>query len=465
MSAAPLALLGYLTCFAALALFTRAIGLRQRREAHRAAAALLGFRQYSPGLGFFSKSIALEGTAGESRVEVGEFLRDKQWVTRVAVDGGRTAAGPIPPALHLQLKRDVLFSSGGDLTGDQRFDDEVKVGGGRALALAVLDQEARDAFLAACTGSTPLVEDGVTTLEFSGQIKPETVVEQVRRAVALAERLAIPEPGEIPGALARQASGDRHPGVRLAAFETLVAGAGERSVIEAAARTLLADEHPELRLRAAMTLGDEGFATIAGLVRRPPAPRRAGEPEKLWWEITITGGGIQPDETLLQDTVAHDKRRARALAHLVDHHPRERVLPLVREALRAHGPLLVAALAAVTAIGDATDEEAAVAALGSGDEDVRRAAVDALAAVGTAAAVAPLREVIEQHAYELSLRSAVGAAIARIQERLTGAAAGQVSLAPGESAAGQVNLAGDRDSGRVALSEKRDPARSVGERS
>lgn len=462
MSPSPLLKIVYLAGMIAFVAGARALTLQQRRTRYREAATRLGFTWSSPG--FLIDAGRVEGALGDFRVEVSELVRDKQPVTRVAVESDGSTAGALPPALRLEPRRDLLLSSGGDLTGDQRFDDAVKVDGGRALALAVLDQATRDAFLAACTGCTPLVENGVTTLEFSGEIKPETVEEQVRRAVALAERLAAPEPGGIPVALARQAKGDRHPGVRLAAFEALAEGDGARGVLEGAARTLLADAHPELRLQAAMTLGDEGFPTLADLVRTPPPPRRAGEAEKLWWEITITGGGIQPDETLLQDTVAHDKRRARALAHLVAHHPRERVLPLVEEALRAHGPLLVAALAAVAAIGDATDEAAVVAALGSGDEEVRRSAVDALAAVGTAAAVAPLRELIEEHAYELSLRSAVSAAISRIQDRLTGAAAGQVSLAPGETAAGQVSLAGDRDAGRVALSEDAGPANGAGGR-
>ena len=84
------------------------------------------------------------------------------------------------------------------------------------------------------------------------------------------------------------------------------------------------------------------------------------------------------------------------------------------------------------------------------------AAAVALGRSGSAAAVAPLRR-LETASTDAAHRRAARQAIAEIQERLTGAFPGQLSLSEGES--GQLSLAED-EAGRVSLPEIDDPTPS-----
>jgi HEAT repeat protein len=135
-------------------------------------------------------------------------------------------------------------------------------------------------------------------------------------------------------------------------------------------------------------------------------------------------------------------------------HPRERVLPLVKAALQASGPLRVAALVAVAKIGDASLEADMIAAQESDIPQVRAAAVEALGAIGTTAAVPHLRALAERSGtLEFELRRAVDNAVAKIRSRFPAAGAGQVALAEeGDmSAAGRVSLTAGGAAGNVAL--------------
>jgi len=85
---------------------------------------------------------------------------------------------------------------------------------------------------------------------------------------------------------------------------------------------------------------------------------------------------------------------------------------------------------------------------------VKLAAAVALGRSGSAAAVASLRQ-IETASPDAAHRRAARQAIAEIQERLTGASPGQLSLAEGES--GQLSLSEDAV-GRVSLPENDDPS-------
>jgi hypothetical protein len=83
---------------------------------------------------------------------------------------------------------------------------------------------------------------------------------------------------------------------------------------------------------------------------------------------------------------------------------------------------------------------------------VARAAIEALALRGTVLAVAPLRSAIEYHLLDFGLRRSAQAAIARIQSRLEGAEAGQISIAVGEGEAGQLSL-NDGAAGALSLDQ------------
>jgi HEAT repeat protein len=81
------------------------------------------------------------------------------------------------------------------------------------------------------------------------------------------------------------------------------------------------------------------------------------------------------------------------------------------------------------------------------------AAANALARVGTTAAVLPLKELAEHTSHHPEIRKAARQAIAEIQSRLPGASPGQLSLAGTE--AGQLSLA-QAEAGQLSLAK--DPA-------
>jgi HEAT repeat protein len=103
-------------------------------------------------------------------------------------------------------------------------------------------------------------------------------------------------------------------------------------------------------------------------------------------------------------------------------------------------PVLVAAVAALADRRLADAAPSAVALLHSPARDVRIAAVATLGSIGTVAVVEALRAAAASHSpLDFELHRTVSAAIAAIQSRAQGAAAGQLSLAA--SASGQVSVA------------------------
>jgi hypothetical protein len=108
------------------------------------------------------------------------------------------------------------------------------------------------------------------------------------------------------------------------------------------------------------------------------------------------------------------------------------------------------------------EEQDALSLLASDFFDLRLAAVSLLGTIGTAAAVAPLRALIDGSLRGGKLRATAQGTIAQIQTRLTGAAPGQVALSPGDGAAGRVALAGDDRAGRVGLHRRAEDAGGSG---
>lgn len=429
----------------------------QRRAFYRVPAAELGLRAH-PG-GFWSTGrTVMSGRLEGFEVAASLHTRDEREILQIVVDGTAREGGEIPRELRLgrQVVALRLVTPEDAITGDAGFDDQVLVGGRAPVALAVLTPAARRAFLAALERNlTARVEGGRVTIECAADGAGEEAVGAVRAAVALAGELVLP-PGGVGFTLARRAVEDPLPGVRLHAFEAIAHQPGDLGTgdDDRAARRLLADPHPELRLRAAMRLGAEGVEVLARMVRTPAPKERPVKGERLWWELKLPDGASPPDEALFETVEAHELRRARALRHLAEHAPRELVvLPLVREALHGPGQLRAAALDALAVLGVPSLEPEALDALGSHDPGVRQAAVGALAAIGTAAAVPALRALAEGGFADRAVRRAAADAISRIQARLPGAAAGQVALAGAPDAAGRVSIAPDAG-GRVALAPR-----------
>ena len=184
--------------------------------------------------------------------------------------------------------------------------------------------------------------------------------------------------------------------------------------------TLLAardDASEEVRLRAAMALGEEGRETLLDLVGR------AG---------------------------SDDACAARAVEALGEHLPAEAAEASLRRALGGAGRPLTAQ-ACLLALGRRARPETEgllLEALRREDPAVSVAAARALGQSGTVAAVVPLRQAAERGG---DLQRAARQAVAGIQARLAGAEPGQLSLAGGE--AGALSLA-DGEPGRLSLADE-----------
>jgi len=399
--------------------------------------------------------------------------------TRLVIDGLGHPSGEFAlrrEALGLAMRKAL---GGREIEiGERAFDDVAYVQGAPHVVRAILDAETRRLL-------GPLLEGRVEAGERRiwvgfGHSYPDEALEPLNARISVfdgtlradirepastlgdrltgalgtmldaARRLILPD--DIPARLAENARHDPVPAVRLANLLTLAREypdrPGTKEALREACRASLDDE---MRLRAAVELGEEG------------------------WDVLLAIASSEEVE---------DSRAARATAALGEHLPRERAETILRQslqgkrracaraAIRALGriggadvlPPLAAALAeedeelvaaAATALGESGEagaEEALIGALHRESRDLRVAIAEAVGRVGSAAAVAPLRDLASQHPLDPGLRRASRQAIAEIQSRLTGATPGQLALAEGES--GQLSLADKDAHGSLSLASE-----------
>ena len=246
----------------------------------------------------------------------------------------------------------------------------------------------------------------------------EAVESRIDGMLRLAGRLAVPA-SDLEKRLAHNALQDPVLSVRLRVLDVLGSRAAAHPESRATLRSALQDVSPEIRFHAAAALGDEGLPVLEELVYLPST---------------------------------HEDIAVQALERLSRHATPGRFLLLLKSALMGpDGPRRLAALRGLERLGVRMTEQEALTILDTELPEVCRACLAALAAVGTAASVAPLHALIVARPLDLPLRAAVQQAIAEIQARLPGAAAGQVALAADTADAGRVSLAGDERAGRVSL--------------
>jgi hypothetical protein len=365
---------------------------------------------------------------------------------RLDIDGGRL----LPQSLRIRARQGVLGP--GLTTGDVDFDSRVWVEGGEVVVAPLLDATTRALVGEEIARHAASLQYGRLTCVLSPTADADRLRGEIESSVALARRLV--EPPDPLVRLATIAGSDPIAAVRLRALQVLVARWPDSTTTKVACEATIRDPDDELRLVAAIGRGGAGEATLADL---------AGAPH------------------------TSEDRAVRALRALGSRLPAERAVALVDDALRlgrrslasqaigalgrTGGPLAVSRLLALArgadfdaavesvralgATGAASAEATRVELLESGSGDMRAAAAAALGRLGTAAAVGPLRRVVDTHPLDLGLRGTVAGAIALIQERLTGAAPGQLSLAEGES--GQLSLLPDGTGGRLSPVDPQDP--------
>jgi hypothetical protein len=300
--------------------------------------------------------------------------------------------------------------------GDSAFYERYGIEGAPAVACASLDAKARRSLDALATLVPFAVRDGELEATIPGSADVEEKISHVLAALLRVGRLLGRDRDVVEG-LADNARSDPERAVRLSCLRFLTGEFPQdpqtRAVLEAACQ----DEWVDIRLHAALALGEAGHGVLV--------------------EIAVS--------------LADDERSADSIAALGLNLPIQRARNLLQNALKKHRPR--SAEACVVRIGEegAVDDEALLLrVLARHEEDeakVRIAAVRALSRMGTVASVLPLQEEVEQLG-DHELQRAAREAIAAIQSRLSGATPGQLSLTVGD--AGQVSLA-DTESGRVSL--------------
>lgn len=426
------------------------VGIAQARRSRRVfteAADLLGVPQTEI-RGWVH--MRMEGQMRAFPFKVHEESRGKSGVwTVVEVD----SRGRIPDTFY--LGREGIGSSFGKLfvgediaTGDERFDAAVVVRGPTTLALSLLDEETRRR-VTDLTAPGGKVKDGVVSIALHRRFKDgKALAKLAQDLVAVAERLAQKEPPvERLSAIARfdAASGARHR-----ALQELIAGFASEPLARETLRLALSDRAPEVRLLAAVALGEQGLDCLRGIVDS------SGTAPEVALRAVEALGQLLPEEVALKRLEAavragHDRLAQALVERFGPATSQSDVARLARQLEPDSRPEIAAACArALGRTGSPAAEPPLVAALSHADGDVRAAAAEALGKVGSVGTIGPLREAVADSLLSPSVRRAAIAAIAEIQSRLTGAAPGQLALSEGE--AGAVAIA-DRQEGGVSIAE------------
>lgn len=343
--------------------------------------------------------------------------------------------------------------------GEPGFDQAFYVQGDTGHVLAVLDAATRRE-IDRLAGQAGLV---IAFDKFSaglGSADEPTLPALLPRIFDLAKRLA--EEVDVVARLATNATTDPIAGVRLRNVVVLACDHARDPEAHEALRTASLDVVPEIRLRAAIGLGDEGFPVLEQLAADTEIPDECSA-----YAVAAIEGRL-PGEPLLHTLHASLRARrietAAACIAALAMNPSEDALTAFRKILSIeHGRLAVAAAQALGARESAPAEEALRSVLaGDSGPDVRLAATDSLGRIGTVASVPTLGGCGRRFSGERALQRAVRQAIAEIQSRRVGAARGQLSLANPTAGgltliegSGQLSLVGDEkrraaESGAVA---------------
>ena len=337
-------------------------------------------------------------------------------------------------------------------TGDASFDRDFYLEGPPALVLALFDAETRELVRA-----LPHVEI------LAGRLRARLSKRSARKSGLGTEAVAnlvdhLTPPADPVPRLARNARRDPQPRVRLHNLLTLLREYPARQETRETLRAACADPSAEVRLRAALALGDEGRPALVELASggRPTSGHAvedawsAGAIAALGEQLPLDHAKAILESALLARRPRSARECVRALGRIGG---AEVVAPLVRVLLTATGDVAAEAARALGATGLPAAERPLLEALERGLRDARVAVAEALGRVGSVEAVPHLKDAEERYSGDAELRRATREAVAEIQSRLTGASPGQLSLAEGK--AGQLSLA-DSTAGRLSPGEDKD---------
>jgi hypothetical protein len=300
--------------------------------------------------------------------------------------------------------------------GDTAFDDAFYVGGAPAEVHALLDAETRRDLVALAEYGQIRTVPGEIQLQLpcDGSELSTTLPRALNLLLRCTRRLTSQH--TLLYRLIGNVQHDPEPGARLASLLVLVREFRSEASLPETLRRACGDASPRIRLHAATALGGEG----------------------------------QPVLVELAESAADDVCAARAIEALGDQLPVERVIAILKQALRYNlRDTAQASMKAWSAFGPSPDgaESLLLEVLERDDVDLRIAAARALGHVAAVSAVLPLQEAAARVGTP-GFISATRQAVAQIQSRLQGASTGQLSITAAD--AGQLSVA-DSAEGRVSL--------------
>ncbi len=455
---------------------------RERAQAWRDAARRAGLTDLQTST-FMGVETKLSGRAGPVRVRLESYSRGKsEHGSRVVIGGLRhgSYALAIRPEGVTSAFEKVVGERELEL-GDEAFDREAYLQGAPALIRAIFDAETRRAMRALLGGKLRVargaaarvvdvrasVSDDELRVDLPDRVfsSPLPWMPEVLRAL-LDAGVRLQRPDDIAAKIAANTRVEPVPAVRLANLQTLGREFPSHAATRDAFLAALADEDQRVRLQAAIALGPDGRQTLLDIAGRDDVPDAIAARA-----IEALGPEFGPERAIekLESAIrVGGPAVARACISIVGAAGTPAGVRALVQVLRAAQPSL--AVPAAEALGAAASaagvseevEGALIEALGSESAEVRVAAANALARGGTPLSVVPLRNAIGAHPLDLEFRRAARQAIAQIQERVTGASPGQLSLAPDE--AGQLALAEEDRSGRVSLEQDAAPPQQAAAR-
>lgn len=349
---------------------------------------------------------------------------------------------PGPPGfVGVRLRREIHKPSGAREIeiGDDSFDQTFFIEGPARLVTTLLDGEMRRLLAEA----DALGELEIGAGEIHAAVPDVKVPDLLPILLAIGRRLT--ENLDVASRLSENARQDTQVGVRLRNLLLLLREFPDKPITAETLRAACTDPAPQIRLRAALVLRDEGREVLAALADDLADDACSAQ------AVSTLGRQLPVERTKAILLRALRQRRLQTARTCLDALGRSRgaaLGELAKVMAREKGELAVAAAQALGTTGEAAAEPALLQALERDLADLRLAAATALGHVGSAAAVQPLKEAAERWPRDKALLRATRQAIAEIQARIQGASPGQLSLAGAE--AGQLSLA-PAEAGQLSL--------------
>jgi hypothetical protein len=385
---------------------------------------------------FWLEGLMIKGRAGS----LGVLILGSPARTQVVI------AIPGPPDFNevtIRHEHYTLWKMNELEVGSEPFDKTFFIGGPVRLVFALLDAETRNLLLRASGEISNRIKI------VNGELVAEVADRQLPRVLPLLLKVGewFNQPVEIGQRLVLNATQDPEDRVRLKNLLLLAREHSGDPEIRKVLRAACSDPSPEIRLRAGRALGAEGLPVLLKLTEDL-------EDDAVSAEAVSVLGRELPSERIqsilrlaLTGRICHQTARTCMAALSRDGDAAVGVLAKVLE--HESEELAVFAAEVLEKIASPCAEAPLLLALQRDQPALRIAAVKALARIGTAAAVLPLKEAAERFSRDPPLVQAIYQAIAGIQARLPGTTPGQLSLARAE--AGQLSIAND-PTGQLSIS-------------